>query len=108
MKKSLAILATALTLSLAVSATTMAATELKWGSCNAETTLREQAMAKAIEEINENAEIFFAAHGAAGQNAQHAGLRDQIQQTLEAGGGNMQKQRQHADAALACLLGIRT
>ena len=56
MKKSLAILATAMTMSLAFSATTLAATELKWGSCNAETTLREQAMAKAIEEINANAE----------------------------------------------------
>lgn len=56
MKKSLAILATAMTMSLALSVTTLAATELKWGSCNAETTLREQAMAKAIEEINANAE----------------------------------------------------
>ena len=56
MKKSLAILATAMTLTLAISATALGATELKWGSCNAETTLREQAMAKAIEEINANAE----------------------------------------------------
>ena len=55
MKRRIAlVLAAAMTLGMTLSAS--AATELKWGSVNPETTLREQAMSRAIEEINENAE----------------------------------------------------
>ena len=52
------ILMTALTITAALSASALAddVKELKWGSCNPVTTLREQAMDMAINEINENAE----------------------------------------------------
>lgn len=56
MKKRIALVLTALTMTAAFAIGAQAATELKWGSCNAQTTLREQAMAMAIEEINANAE----------------------------------------------------
>ena len=52
------VLAMAAILAVAMTSVVMAdgVKELKWGSCNPQTTLREQAMAKAIEEINANAE----------------------------------------------------
>ena len=49
-------MAAVLTIGMAASAFADDKVELKWGSCNPQTTLREQAMAKAIEEINANAE----------------------------------------------------
>ena len=56
MKKRVLAMAAALTLGLAFTAMADDVVELKWGSVNPVTTLREQAMDKAINEINENAE----------------------------------------------------
>ena len=57
MKKSFVLVA-ALAAAMTLTSVAMAdeVRELKWGSVNPETTLREQAMSKAIEEINANAE----------------------------------------------------
>ena len=56
MRKSMTIAAAIMCVALAMPVSAGSVKELKWGSCNPETTLREQAMSRAIEEINENAE----------------------------------------------------
>ena len=56
MKKRVLAMAAALTLGLAFTAMADDVVELKWGSVNPVTTLRESAMDMAINEINENAE----------------------------------------------------